>query len=82
MSCCKQVNKTTVIDKFLRTYNDVPEMKRFSSVLKQYNGTNTDEILNLLCLERWYIYNDYDFSKSSVRSYIGECDDMIRCIEC
>ena len=82
MSCCKQVNKTTVIDKFLKTYNNVPEMERFSSVLKRYNGTNTDEILNLLCLERWYIYNEYDFSKSLVRSYIGECDDMIRCIEC
>ena len=82
MSCCKQVNKQTVINKFLETYCNVPEMEKFTNVLSYYNGSNADEIVSCLCLARWYIYNNCDCSTIKVRSYIQLCDDMIKFIEC
>lgn len=82
MSYCKQVNKQTVINEFLKIHCNVPEMERFANVLSHYNDADVDIIIYYLCLERWYIYNNYDSSTRKVQCYIQLCDDMIKFIQC
>ena len=82
MSCCKQVNKIDYIKEIIKECNKIVELKGFCLVLQRYNGKNADELYDLLCLQRWYIYTNYDISSIKIRDYITICDDIIKFITC